>query len=45
MVDVKGRWAFVTGASRGIGYLAAMFMANADLPIEGLAAIKTRSEL
>jgi len=28
MVDVKGRWAFITGASRGIGYLTALFMAG-----------------
>lgn len=28
MVDVKGRWAFVTGAARGIGYRAALFMAE-----------------
>ncbi len=28
MVDVKGRWAFITGASRGIGYLTALFMAE-----------------
>jgi len=28
MVDVKGRWAFLTGASRGIGYLTALFMAE-----------------
>ncbi len=28
MVDVKGRWALVTGASRGIGYHAAKFMAG-----------------
>ena len=28
MVDVKGRWAFITGASRGIGYGAALFMAK-----------------
>ena len=28
MVDVKGRWALVTGASRGIGFLAAIFMAQ-----------------
>lgn len=28
MVDVKGRWAFITGASRGIGYLTALFMAK-----------------
>ncbi|MBR2578483.1 MAG: SDR family oxidoreductase [Erysipelotrichaceae bacterium] len=28
MIDVKGRWAFITGASRGIGYGAALFMAE-----------------
>lgn len=28
MVDVRGRWAFITGASRGIGYLTAKFMAE-----------------
>ena len=28
MVDVMGRWALITGASRGIGYLAAKFMAE-----------------
>ena len=28
MVDVKGRWALITGASRGIGYGAAIFMAK-----------------
>ena len=28
MVDVKGKWAFITGASRGIGYLSAKFMAE-----------------
>lgn len=28
MVDVKERWAFITGASRGIGYLTALFMAG-----------------
>ena len=28
MVDVKGKWAFITGASRGIGYLTAKFMAE-----------------
>lgn len=28
MVDVKGRWALITGASRGIGYLAALEMAK-----------------
>ena len=28
MVDVKGRWALITGASRGIGYLTAKMMAE-----------------
>lgn len=28
MVDVKGKWALITGASRGIGYYAALFMAQ-----------------
>lgn len=28
MVDVKNRWALITGASRGIGYLSAIFMAS-----------------
>ena len=28
MYDVKGRWALITGAARGIGYLTAKFMAE-----------------
>jgi len=28
MVDVKGKWALITGASRGLGYQAALFMAG-----------------
>ncbi len=28
MVNVQGKWALITGASRGIGYLAARFMAE-----------------
>ena len=28
MVDVKGRWALITGAARGIGRLSALFMAE-----------------
>ena len=28
MLNVKGRWALVTGAARGIGYGAAVFMAQ-----------------
>ncbi len=30
MVNVKGRWALITGAARGIGYLTARFMAQQD---------------
>ncbi len=28
MVDVKGKWALITGAARGIGYLTAKMMAE-----------------
>ena len=28
MISVKGKWALITGASRGIGYLTAQFMAE-----------------
>lgn len=28
MVDLKGKWVFITGASRGIGKLSALFMAD-----------------
>lgn len=28
MINLKGKWALITGASRGIGYLAAKFMAE-----------------
>ena len=28
MYDVKGKWALITGAARGIGYLSAKFMAE-----------------
>ena len=28
MVDVKGKWALITGANRGIGYRIAIFMAQ-----------------
>lgn len=28
MIDVKGKWAFITGASRGVGYQIAIFMAK-----------------
>ena len=28
MTDVKGKWALITGASRGLGYLSALFMAQ-----------------
>ena len=28
MINVKGKWALITGASRGIGYLTTLFMAD-----------------
>lgn len=28
MINIKGKWALITGAARGIGYLAALFMAE-----------------
>ena len=28
MYKVKGKWALITGAARGIGYLTAVFMAE-----------------
>ena len=28
MVNVSGKWAFITGAARGIGYLTALFLAD-----------------
>ena len=28
MVNVRGKWAFITGAARGIGYLSAIFLAR-----------------
>ena len=28
MYDVKGKWALITGAARGIGCLTALFMAE-----------------
>ncbi len=40
MVDVKGKWAFITGAARGIGYGAAKFMAErgCNLVLQGRTA-------
>ena len=40
MVDVKGRTAFITGAARGIGYGAALFLAErgCDLILQGRTA-------
>lgn len=50
MVDVKGRWAFITGAARGIGRGAALFMAQrgCNLILQGRTAEhceKTLSEV
>lgn len=40
MVDVKGKWALVTGAARGIGYGAAIFLAKrgCNLVLQGRTA-------
>ena len=40
MIDVKGRWALITGAARGIGYGAALFMAQrgCNLILQGRTA-------
>lgn len=40
MIDVRGRWAFITGAARGIGYGAAKFMAErgCNLILQGRTA-------
>ena len=40
MIDVKGRWAFITGAARGIGHGAALFMAErgCNLILQGRTA-------
>lgn len=44
MVNVKGKLALITGASRGIGYGAALFMAKqgCDLILHGRAAINCK---
>ncbi len=43
MVDVKGKWAIVTGANRGLGKLAALFMAKqgCNLILHGRTKEKT----
>ncbi len=40
MFDVRGKWVFITGAARGIGYLTALFMAEqgANLILHGRTA-------
>ena len=51
MVNVKGKWALITGASRGIGYLTAVFMAQQGCnlilhsrTLEGTAKVKAEVE-
>lgn len=44
MVDVKGRWALVTGASRGIGRLAARFLAERGCNIIAQGRTKEHSK-
>ena len=47
MVDVKGRWAFVTGAARGIGCGAAKFLAQrgCNLVLQGRTALHCKKVL
>ncbi len=47
MIDVKGRWAFITGAARGIGRGAAVFMAKqgCNLILQGRTAEHCESVL
>ena len=33
MLDLKGKWVLITGASRGIGRLSALFMASITLEL------------
>ena len=44
MFDVNGRWALVTGASRGIGYLAALYLAENGCNIVAHARKKENCE-
>lgn len=51
MVNVKGKWALITGASRGIGYLSAIFMAQQGCnlilhsrTLEGTQKVKAEAE-
>ena len=51
MVNVKGKWALITGASRGIGYLSAIFMAQQGCnlilhsrSLEGTRKVKEEAE-
>ena len=43
MVDVRGKWALVTGASRGIGRLAAVFLAQRGCNIIAQGRTKAHS--
>ena len=44
MFNVEGKWALVTGASRGIGYLAALYLADKGCNIIAHARKKENCE-
>ncbi|WP_433945090.1 SDR family NAD(P)-dependent oxidoreductase [Paenibacillus sp. SN-8-1] len=44
MVNVSGKWALITGASRGVGYQTALFMAKQGCNLITTSGIKNEPE-
>ena len=40
MTNVKGKWALITGANRGVGYRIAKFMAENGLEVKSINPMK-----